>query len=110
MEQVGLIFRLIHFLGLAILMCGILCQLTVKIRTVNWEMMAGATTQFVSGLILVGLRWPDVNLLRAGVKLALLLIILAFLLIYRKKELSKLLYSTILILALADIVLAVFWQ
>lgn len=109
MEQIILFVRLIHFLGLAILACGILCQLILTTRIVNWEMMLGASTQFATGLILVGLQWPAVGQIGALVKLALLFVILLLLLIYRKKGLSKFTYNTILILAFADLVVAVFW-
>ena len=102
---------ILHFLGLASLMGGFLVQMKPKTKTVNPAMFHGAMTQLVTGLALVGIREMgdgEVNHLKIGIKLALLLVITALVLVFRKKEsVSTGVWGAIGALTLAEIVVAV---
>ncbi|NQU38100.1 MAG: hypothetical protein HQ526_10970, partial [Actinobacteria bacterium] len=48
----------LHFIGLASLIGGFLVQIKTSPRVINNAMLHGALTQLVTGVLLVGLRYP----------------------------------------------------
>lgn len=111
----------LHFLGLASLIGGFLVQIKQTPRVVNNAMFHGALTQLVTGVLLVGLTYP-LNKSNPGeyalpdnakitVKLIILLIILALILINRKKpQITNGVWGAIGGLAILNVVIAVFWN
>lgn len=101
----------LHFVGLASLLGGFLVQMKPKEKVVNAAMFHGAMTQLVTGLALVGLAEAqsyDVDHLKIGIKLVLLIVITALVLVYRKRETVPTgVWGAIGGLTLAEIVVAV---
>lgn len=79
MELVYDVLVILHFVGLAALLGGFLVQMSTSPRVVNRAMVDGALTQLVTGLALVGIAEAaldeDLNHVKIGVKLAVLLVI-----------------------------------
>jgi hypothetical protein len=105
----------LHFIGLASLLGGFLVQISSSPRIVNRAMIDGALTQLVTGLALVGLADTvladdeDVNHLKVGIKLAILLVITGLAWANRKKEsISTGVWAAIGLLTITNIVIAVF--
>ncbi|MFM1784789.1 MAG: hypothetical protein RLZZ579_1066 [Actinomycetota bacterium] len=120
-EQIINAFVVLHFIGLASLLGGFLVQMkslrsgTAKIIP---AMVHGAWTMLITGLVLVGMHeWlgsmtegHEINNMKIGVKLIVVLVILILVLLSRKKDLVKTgLFGAIGALTLLNIVLAVFW-
>lgn len=110
----------LHFLGLASLIGGFLVQISTSPRVVNNAMLHGALTQLVSGVLLVGLRYPLHNSdpeewalpdnAKIGVKFVILLVVLGLILANRKKEaISTGVWAAIGGLAIANVAIAVLW-
>ncbi len=77
MEILRLLVLCVHFLGLAALVGVFLVQLRQRSGFSTTVLVAGALTQLVTGLILVGLREAEqlpVNHAKIGVKLAISLV------------------------------------
>jgi hypothetical protein len=120
---VSLLYNLLvilHFLGLAALIGGFVVQISTTPRVVNNAMFHGALTQLVTGVLLVGLRYPlhdsdpDEWALpdnaKIGVKFVILLVVLGLILANRKKEsISNAVWGLIGGLAIANVVIAVLW-
>jgi NO-binding membrane sensor protein with MHYT domain len=105
----------LHFIGLAALLGGFLVQVSAPTRVVNRAMLDGAITQLVTGLALVGLAetvlsdTEDVNHMKVGIKLLILLVITGLAFANRKKaSLATGPYLAIGLLTIANIVIAVF--
>lgn len=120
-EQIINAFVVLHFIGLASLLGGFLVQMkslrsgTAKIIP---AMVHGAWTMLITGLVLVGMHeWlgsmtegHEINNMKIGVKLIVVLVILILVMLNRKKDLVKTgLFGAIGALTLLNIVLAVFW-
>jgi hypothetical protein len=108
------VLLVLHFVGLASLLGGFMVQMAHPPRVVNNAMLHGALTQLVTGVLLVAVisnQDPDkVNHAKIGVKLVILLVILALILVNRKKpSISTGVWGAIGGLTLANIVIAVFW-
>jgi hypothetical protein len=112
------ILVILHFLGLAALIGGFLVQITSSPRIVNRAMVDGAWTQLVTGVLLVGLRyplhesdgWELPNNAKIGVKLAILLVIVGLVMVNRKKEsISAAVWGLIGGLAIVNVAIAVLW-
>ncbi|MCU0283091.1 MAG: hypothetical protein MUD13_04210 [Candidatus Nanopelagicales bacterium] len=90
MEIVYDLLVILHFIGLASLLGGFLVQLRSTPRVVNPAMLHGALTQLVTGLALVGLAEAaldyDVNHVKVGIKLAILLVITVLVWVNRGKD------------------------
>ena len=107
----------VHIIGVAALLGGVLFQIT-SIRQgtarVLPVMMHGAWTMLVTGVALVGLQYPlgdDVNNLKIGVKLAVLVVIVVIALLNRKREtIASWVLPTIGTLTVVNIVLATVWK
>lgn len=91
MEFLHQLLVILHFVGLASLLGGVMVQLKAVAKgkgTINAAMMHGALTQLVTGLALVGLAEAgdgDVNHMKIGIKLAILIVITVLVFVYRKK-------------------------
>lgn len=103
----------IHFVGFGALFGGASVQLRDDVKVVNAAMLHGALTQVVSGVLLVGViegAGDDVNHAKMGVKLAVALLITVLCWVNRRKEsVPNGLFLSILLLTLANVVVAVFW-
>ncbi|WP_165988942.1 hypothetical protein [Streptomyces sp. YIM 98790] len=110
------IFLGFHFIGIAALLGGFFYQMSA-LRTGEARMVPGmlhgALTMLVTGVILVGLREADdgdVNNVKVGIKLVILVAILA--LVYLKRDEEKVpapLFGTVGLLTLTNIFIATIW-
>lgn len=111
---------ILHFIGLASLIGGFLVQIRSTPRVVNMAMFHGALLQLVTGVLLVGLRYPLHNAdpdewalpdnAKIGVKFAILLVVLGLIIANRKKEsISTAVWAAIGGLSIANVVIAVLW-
>lgn len=112
MEILADVFLVLHFVGLASLLGGVLTQLTSRERVVNMAMVHGALTQLVTGVVLVGLLYArdlPVDNAKIGTKLAVLVVIGVLVFGFRRrKPLPNLVFAGIGLLTLANVVIAVF--
>lgn len=111
---------ILHFLGLASLIGGFLVQIRTSPRVVNMAMFHGALTQLVTGVLLVGLRyplhgddpeeWALPDNAKIAVKFTILLVVLGLILANRRKEsISTGVWAAIGGLSIANVVIAVLW-
>lgn len=104
----------LHFIGLAALLGGFLVQLSTSPKVVNNAMFHGVLTQLVTGLLLVGLAETlvedeEVNHMKVGLKLLILLVITGLVWANRKKDsVPTGVWAAIGGLTIANIVIAVF--
>lgn len=117
MDVLRIIMLILHFIGIASLLGSFLVQMK-DIRRGEGKILAGmfhgALTMLVTGLVLVGLAEMGpgaVNHAKIGVKLAVLVAVLALVLIHRKREhVPAWALWAIGGLTTANIALAVAWQ
>ena len=82
---------ILHFIGLASLLGGFLTQMSAfktKSVVINQAILHGALTQLVTGLLLVAVAEMgegDVNHMKIGIKLAILIVITVLVFVYRKR-------------------------
>ena len=116
MDTLIAVFVALHIVGIAALLGGFLGQMKAMgagEARITPGMVHGALTMLVTGLVLVGLNQADdqeVNNVKIGVKLAVLLVILG--LVYVKRDEAKLspaLFGTIGLLTTANIFIALLW-
>lgn len=114
MDLLRQLLLLVHILGFAALLGGLLMQLRGPERRVNSLMRDGSGTAFLAGLALVGVLEAggnDVNQAKIGVKLLIGLVVLVLVMInLRKDRLAAGLYFGILGLTLVNIGVAVLWS
>jgi hypothetical protein len=118
MDVVYKILVVLHFLGLASLIGGWLVQLrAVGERYVSAAMLHGVLTQLVTGVLLVGLAEGvdsldrTVDRTKIGVKLVVTLVVTILCWANRRRQfLPNGLYFLIGLLAVANVVIAVFWR
>ena len=114
MDILRLVLLLLHVLGYAALLGGLLAQLRDGEKKVNALMRDGAGTAFVTGLLLVGILEgldADVDHAKIGIKLAISLIVLVLVMAnLRKPSIPTGLWGGILALTLINIVVALFWS
>lgn len=116
MDILRQVLFVLHIVGLASLLGGVLVQISAfrggKARILP-AIMHGAWVQLVTGVALVGVIASGddhVNNAKIGVKLAILIVITVIAFINRKKtSTAAWVVPTIGVLALANIVIAVFW-
>jgi hypothetical protein len=111
----------LHFIGLAALLGGFMTQMkamgqgTAKIAA---AMVHGAWTMLATGVLLVGVRewmaameWArDLDHMKIGIKSLVLVAILVLVLKFKKAEkVSAMVFGTIGLLTILNVVLAVFW-
>ena len=115
METLRLVLLLVHVLGYAALLGGLLVQLRDETKAVNALMRDGIGTAFLTGLLLVGvlesLGPPGPDHAKIGVKFAIGLVILVLVMVnMRKPSIPRGLYFGLLVLTLVNIAVAVFWS
>ena len=104
----------LHFIGLASLLGGFLVQLSTSPKVVNNAMVHGALTQLVTGLLLVGMAETlvedeEVNHMKVGLKLLILLVITGLAWVNRRKEsVPTGVWAAIGLLTITNVVIAVF--
>jgi cytochrome bd-type quinol oxidase subunit 2 len=116
MEIVYNIVLVLHFVGLAMLLGAFLLQLTSKEKSVTRWMFDGAMTQLLTGLIMVGMieggamgESETVNHTKIAIKLVIVLVIAVLAAVGRRKQQPQpALWLIIGLLALANVVIAVF--
>jgi hypothetical protein len=103
----------VHILGFAALLGGLLVQARSPEKSVNALMRDGAGTAFLAGLLLVGVLQADdveVNNAKIAVKGVIGLVILVLVMAnLRKQRIAQGLWALILLLTVANICVAVFW-
>src|SRR6478735_10376469 len=104
----------LHLLGFAALLGGLLVQVRRPEKSVNGLMRDGAGTAFVAGLLLVGVLEADdqsVDHAKIAVKsligLAILVLVMANL---RKERIAQGLWLLLLLLTVANVCVAIFWS
>ncbi|MET7357440.1 hypothetical protein ABZS76_03220 [Streptomyces sp. NPDC005562] len=106
----------LHIIGIASLLGGFLTQMKQMgqgAARFSPAMLHGALVMLVTGVVLVGLNQADdnaVNNLKIGIKLALLIVILALVYVKRDEEkIEKPLFGAVGLLTVANIFIAVLW-
>ncbi|QKW08690.1 hypothetical protein HUT18_22245 [Streptomyces sp. NA04227] len=106
----------LHIIGIASLLGGFLTQMkAMGENTARFSpaMLHGALTMLVTGVILVGLNQADdadVNNIKIGLKLALLIVILGLVYVKRDEErVDKSQFALVGALTTANIFIAVLW-
>lgn len=114
MDTLRLILLILHILGFAALIGGLLAQAGSEEKKVTGVMRDGVGTAFVAGLGLVGVLEAgdgDVNHAKIGVKFALGLVLLVLVMAnMRKASIPKGLWAGLLVLAVAEVCVAVLWS
>ncbi len=113
MDLAHKLLLVVHLLGMAALFGGAFVQLRDEVKVVNSAMLYGALTQVVSGLLLVGViegQNEPLDHAKVGVKLAVALVVAVLCWVNRAKErIPAGLFNGILLLTVANVVIAVFW-
>lgn len=114
MDTLRLILLVIHILGFAALIGGLLAQAGDDEKKVNSAMRDGTGTAFLAGLALVGVLEAgdgDVNHAKIGVKFGIGLVLLVLVMANtRKASIPKGLWAGLLVLAVAEVCVAVVWS
>lgn len=110
------VFVALHIIGIAALLGGFLTQMkAMGAGTARFTaaMLHGALTMLVTGAVLVGLNQADdnpVNNVKIGVKLAVLIVVLALVYVKRDEEkVEKPMFAAVGGLTLVNIFIAVLW-
>ena len=114
METLRQILLVIHILGFAALIGGLIVQAGSPEKVVNAAMRDGVGTAFLAGIALVGVLQADdvdVNNTKIAVKgligLVLLILVMAN---TRKERIPKGLWVGLLLLSVANVCVAVLWS
>ena len=114
MDLARQILLVIHILGFAALIGGLLAQAGGQEKKVNGAMRDGVGTAFLAGLALVGVLEADdgdVNHAKIGVKFGIGLVLLVLVMANARKEsIPKGLWAGLLLLAVAEVCVAVLWS
>lgn len=114
MEILRLVVLVLHILGFAALIGGLLAQAGPGAKRVNGAMRDGIGTAFVTGLALVGILEADnepVNYAKITVKLLVALVLLVLVMANTRKEtIPKGLWAGLLVLAVLNVIVAVVWS
>ncbi|MGW0768517.1 hypothetical protein [Streptomyces sp. NPDC002676] len=112
------IFVALHIIGIAALLGGFITQIkAIGQGTARFVpgMLHGALTMLATGVILVGLHRADddghdLNFLKIGLKLALLVVILGLVYVKRdEEEIDKNIFGLVGLLTMTNIFIAVLW-
>ncbi|GLW16458.1 hypothetical protein ACWDFH_23610 [Streptomyces kronopolitis] len=116
MDVVTNLFVGLHIIGIASLLGGFLTQMkAMGAGTARFvpAMLHGALTMLITGVALVGLNQAqghDINTLKIGIKMAVLVVILALVYVKRDDEtVEKPLFGAVGALTVANIFIAVLW-
>lgn len=114
METLRLVLLILHILGFAALIGGLLAQAGTPHKRVNGAMRDGVGTAFLAGLALVGvLEAGDdpVNHAKIGVKFGIGLVLLILVMANTRKErIPSGLWVGLLLLSVANVCVAVLWS
>ena len=114
MEFLRHLLLVVHILGFSALLGGLLVQARSPEKSVNALMRDGIGTVFVAGLALVGVIEADdgeIDNAKIAVKGVVALVILVLVMAnLRKPSISKGLWALLLLLTVANICVAVFWD
>lgn len=114
METLRLIVLVLHILGFAALIGGLLAQAGSPYKKVNAAMRDGAGTAFVTGLVLVGVLEggdADVNHAKVAVKALIGLVVLVLVMAnLRKDRIPQGLWAGLLVLSVVNVCVAVLWS
>lgn len=112
MELAIKLVLILHFVGLSMLLGGTLYQMREKAKNVVRLMVDGAYTQLVTGIALLAMlhaNHEEPNDAAYGVKLLFALVIAVLAFLNRKKRTNNVpVWTTILVLTLTNVVIAVF--
>jgi len=107
------VLLVVHLLGFGALFGGAFVQLRDDVKVVNTAMLYGAMTQVVTGILLVGViegQDESVNNAKVAVKLAVALVVAVLCWVNRAKErLPRGLFNGILLLTVANVIIATAW-
>ncbi len=116
MDVVINIFVGLHIIGIASLLGGFLTQMkAMSAGTARFvpAMLHGALTMLVTGIVLVGLNQAQdhsLNNIKLGIKMAVLVVILALVYVKRDEEsVAKPVFGAVGALTVANIFIAVLW-
>ncbi|WP_066944849.1 hypothetical protein [Streptomyces lushanensis] len=116
MDALVNVFVALHIIGVASLLGGFLTRMkAMGTGTARFgpAMLHGALTMLITGIVLVGLNQADdnpVNNIKIGVKLAVLVVILAVVYVKRDEEtVPKGLFGAVGGLTLANVFIATLW-
>jgi hypothetical protein len=114
MEFLRHLLLVVHILGFAALLGGLLVQARSPEKVVNGLMRDGAGTAFLAGLLLVGVIEADdgtVDNTKIAVKGVIGLVILVLVMAnLRRERIATGLWALLLLLTVANICVAVFWS
>jgi len=114
MDTLRLILLILHILGFAALIGGLLAQAGEAEKKVTSAMRDGVGTAFLAGLALVGVLQADdieVNNAKVGVKFGIGLVLLVLVMANtRKASIPKGLWAGLLLLAIVEVCVAVLWS
>jgi hypothetical protein len=105
-----------HFIGLSMILGGVIVQSKAfrSGASVTTWIRQGAYTQLLSGILLVAVikaTDDDLNSVKIAVKFGVLVVILVLALVYRKKATPPTWVVPVIgLLALTNVVIAVFWH
>ena len=119
MENIYNIFLVLHFIGLAGLLGGLLAQIPNKPKQLQKLVMHSTWLVFIAGLVMVGINQmmhagdPTVEVLdhiKVAIKSTILIVVLAIgYLNIKKAALSNKAWGLMTLLTISNIVIAVFW-
>ena len=114
METARLVLLILHILGFSALIGGLLAQAGAAEKKVTGPMRDGIGTAFLAGLALVGVLEggdDDVNHAKIAVKFGIGLVLLVLVMAnMRKPSIPKGLWAGLLVLAVAEVCIAVLWS
>lgn len=118
MEILRNVLLILHFIGLASLLGGVIAQIPAMragAAKLNSAVFHGALTQLVTGVLLVGIiqmaDLGDVNNVKIGAKLVVVIVITVLAIMFRKKEkVANWVPITIAGLTVLNICFAVLWH
>lgn len=114
MNTLGLVVLLLHVLGIAALLGGLLAQARDSEKRITPVIRDGVGTAFVAGIVLVGLLEAgdgDVNHMKIGVKFLVNLVVLVLVMAnMRKERIPNGLFWALTGLTLLNVALALFWS
>ena len=118
MENIYNLFLVLHFIGLAGLLGGLLAQIPNKPKQLQKMVMHSALLMFIAGVVMVGINQmmhaddPTVEVLdhvKVAIKSTVLIAILALgYLNFKKSVLSNKVWGVMTLLTTANIVIAIF--
>lgn len=114
MEFVRDALLFLHLLGMASLVGGALVQLSARERAINPAMLHGASTQLVTGVLMVGVVQAlenDVDIVKFTVKAAVALVVMVLVVVGRRTAtVSERVFFGVVGLAVVNVAVAVFWR